>query len=312
MRSALRAAAAVGLIALGGCSSPSELMIAVHTDLGVPDDIDLVKIAVFRGGREKFVDEYPNLGGEGAGARLPFTLGLVAEAPGVEVHVRASAWSKGLPRIVREAVTTIPSERVALLHLPLHFLCDGFARRVDRADLDAPLDGVENARCGEGETCVAGACVAAEVDSSTLPDYAPEDVFGGSGSQGGSACFDVARCFAAAREVSLLDAGGDCSFVRVQEPGSAAQPVNVALKTPPQSEARGICGESGCFVALDAGSEAGFEEGADGVVRLPPAVCGQVAAGKGIEVVSQPAGEGCPQKVQALPTCGPWSAAGGG
>ncbi|MGK3992651.1 hypothetical protein [Sorangium sp. So ce1024] len=304
-RLARRMALAVGLIALNGCSSPGELMIAVHTDLSVPEDIDTIKIEVFRGKDPRFQNEFRSF-------QLPLTLGLVAEEPGVEVTIKASAWAGPTPRIVREAVTTIPEERVALLHLPLHFLCDGSAR-----DTIGPFGEIvaENARCGGGETCVAGACAPSKVDSASLGDYAPEDVFGGRSGLGGSSCFDVTGCFAGNFEVAELD-GSDCSF-SVQKPGE----VNVALKTSPKSELRGICrtsdGESNCFVALDARSEAGFQHDEEqGRVALPPEVCTRKAAGTVLDVVWKAVGEGddaCPQqKRQSLPTCGPWSATGGG
>ncbi|WP_437661612.1 hypothetical protein [Sorangium sp. So ce1182] len=310
MRWAARGAAALGLLALGGCSSPGELVIAVHTDLSLPEDIDVIKIEVWRGKEPKFFDDLAQLGLEDADALLPFTLGVVAEEAGVEVTVRASGWSTSdlqdgqlevKPRILREAVTMIPQERVALLHLPLHFLCDGSARGTTTGPFGELM--AENELCDAGETCVAGECVAAAVDSASLPDYAPEDVFGGRSGLGGSDCFNVVSCFEHATEVALES---DCSF-------KAKDAVNVALETSPQTSVRGLCGGDGrCFVALDAGSEAGFRQ-QDGVVKLPPEVCQQKAAGKVLRAVSTPVGEECPrQKVQSLPTCGPWSAVGGG
>ncbi|WP_437669502.1 hypothetical protein [Sorangium sp. So ce131] len=304
MRRAARVAVALGLIAVGGCSSPSELMVAVHTDLSVPDDIDAVQLEVRRGGDVKFLRKYERLGSEQAGARLPFTLGVVTEEPGVEVTLHAIAWATNEPRILRKVVTTVPEERVALVHLPLHFLCGGSARMGG-----GPLGAIDvEDECGAGETCVAGACVAAKVDSALLPDYAPEDVFGGSSGQEGTGCFDVARCFAGATEIANL--GGDCSF-------EAKDPVNVALETAPGGSLRGHCDDHArCLVALDAGGEAGFRQH-DGVVALPPEVCTQKAEGKVLKVwwmpaASTPVGEACAQKVLAQPTCGPASAVGGG
>ncbi|WP_437806591.1 hypothetical protein [Sorangium sp. So ce1078] len=307
MRKVTRAAAALALVTLGGCSSPSELMIAVHTDLAVPEDIEIITVEV----EGAFVKSYTNLGSEDAEARLPFTLGIVAEVPGVKVTVRASGWgADGMPRILREAVTTVPRERVALLHLPLQFLCNDSALPV--ASTPDNLAGVANKHCGAGETCVAGACVAAEVDSASLPDYAPEDVFGGGSGQGGSACFDVMNCFAKLHKVEHLKS--DCSF-KLPDSVLMQDSVNIALETSPQGALRGICDDDRqrCLVALDKGGEAGFERDG-GVVKLPPAVCDQKESGTVVNVVwaQVDLGQDCPQKVLALPTCGPGSVAGGG
>jgi hypothetical protein len=290
----IRAACATAVLGLGvvsGCSQPSELMIAVHTDLGLPKDIDTIHLEVRRGAQLKYSRDFRHLGEPDAEARLPLTLGLVAEEePGAEVRVRAIArrgGETGEVRILREAVTTIPEERVALLHLPLQFLCDGSGEEKNDGQ-------VENKVCGEGETCAAGACVSAAVDSAALSDYAPEDVFGGGSGAGGSQCFDVATCFAQAEDA---DVDASCSF-------DAQGAVNVALRT----VGYGICGDADteCLVALDADGDAGFQA-SQGKVQLPAAVCAQRMAGKVRRVVMAPAGGSCPQKVIGLPTCGPWS-----
>jgi len=290
---AASAAALLGLVVLAGCSSPSELMIAVQTDLSMPKDIDTIQLEVLRGAEPKFSRAFENLGGTDPQARLPLTLGAYAEdEPGAEVRVRAIArtgGAEGAVLILREVVTTVPEERVALLHVPLHFLCDG----------SAEVRGfeVKNAVCAEDETCVAGACAPSAVDSGALPDYAPEDVFGGGSGAGDGKCFDVTACFAGATEATVDPAS--CAF-------AADGALNVALRT----EGDGMCGDAGCLVALDAESSAGFRQSGSQVL-LPPAVCEQVMTGKISAVVTAPAGTSCPQKTVGLPTCGPWAAVGG-
>lgn len=295
-----RCAAALGFAVLAGCSSPSEVMVAVQTDFELPSEIDTIEIRVWRGNDPKFVHAYELPGAENAGVRLPLTIGLVAEEePGADTRVQVIGWEGATPRIVREAVTTIPRERVALLHLPLQFLCDHTAQ--------PPASGVDltgrvGSTCGPDKTCVAGACVASRVDSASLPDYAPEAVFGGSAIHGGSACFDVARCFEDAEAIEISALGEDCTF---RAPG----PVNVALET----SAEDVCGvrDGGrCLVALDGGTEAGFIEN-EGLVTLPPAACDRKhpQGSKVSRVLRAPARDGCPQKTQALPLCGAWSVA---
>lgn len=286
-----RAACAMVVVGLGlgvmsGCSKPSELMIAIHTDLSLPKDIDTIRLEVLRGDDSKYQQDFENLGDADADPRLPLTLGLVAkEEPGAEVRVRVSArrgGEAGEVRILREAVTTIPEERVALLHLPLQFLCDGSGSEKNDGQ-------VENKVCAVGQTCVAGACVSAAVDSAALSDYAPEDVFGGGSGNGDGACFDVASCFAQGADV---DVDSECAF----DDGA----VNVALRT----ESDGVCGDKGCLVALDAGGDAGFQ-GSEGKVKLRATVCAQITAGKVLGVVAAPVGGSCPQKTMGLPICRP-------
>lgn len=289
----MRAAMILGGAALAGCSGPSELMIAVQTDLSLPEDIDTIQLEVLRGNEVRFQNFFEKLGTSEASARLPLTLGAYTEdEPGVAVRVRAVARAggqQGAVRILREVETTIPEERVALLRVPLHFLCDG-------SGVQQGFD-VKNTVCAEGETCVAGACAKIGVDSSALPDYAPEDIFGGGSGTGDGDCFDVAACFAGASPAAVdLDA---CAF-------AADAAVNVALQT----GGDGIETDVGPLVPLDAGSAEGFRQSGTQVL-LPPAVCAQMAAGKVTAVVTAPAAGSCQQKTTGLPTCGPWSAAGG-
>jgi hypothetical protein len=290
---AARAAMILGCVAPAGCSAPSEIMIAVQTDLSLPKDIDTIELQVRRGTETKFQNFFQNLGEADAQARLPLTLGAYTEdEPGAEVRVRAigrTGGQQGPVRILREVETTLPEERVALLHVPLHFLCDG-------SGVQQGFE-VENTECPDGQTCVAGACTTIAVDSSALPDYAPGDVFGGGSGTGDGDCFDVAGCFAGATAV-MVEAGA-CAF-------SANGAVNVALRT----GGDGIETDAGPLVALDAGTAEGFRQSGQQVL-LPPAVCTQRMAGKVVDVVTAPASGSCPQKTIGLPTCGPWSAAGG-
>lgn len=297
-----RLAGAVALALLGGCSSPNELMIAVQTDLSVPDDIDTIQLEVWSGGTQKFERSFcpdPTVIECQAELKHPLTLGLVSDEAGAPVQVRLIAFTggdiAGAPRILREVETTIPAERLALLQIPLHYLCDGSA---------APTsDGssVTNAVCGAGETCIAGTCAPAAVDSASLPDYAPEDVFGGGAAVEDGKCFDVSACFAAATEVTVDTA--DCSFV-------ADGDVNVALRTTAAgtSAGDGFCiGAEGCLVVLDEGDAGGYQQSSGGRIQLPPGVCDKLGAtgvpGRVDGVVTAPAQGDCAKKRIGLPVC---------
>ncbi|WP_437970722.1 hypothetical protein WMF04_16155 [Sorangium sp. So ce260] len=291
--------AALVALACGGCSSPDEIVLAVSTDLALPKDFEILQIQVFEGTKAKFNHYSRRLGESEAEARLPATIGFFSSDGGGE-SIRFTVSARldddlGPVRIVREAVTTIPKNRVALLTLPLNFLCDGSGK-------SAGTD-VEKTLCGDGQTCVAGACVSNEIDSSALPDYSPGDVYGGGNGEGNGDCFDVTACFQGATPADVDTAG--CTIA-----GDGGPPRNVALET---AAGDGVCDGTGddrrCLVALDAGSDDGFRVEGDGRILLPPAVCDQMAQDKIAAVVTAPTTD-CAQKTAGLPTCGPWSASG--
>ncbi|WP_437281734.1 hypothetical protein WME90_14615 [Sorangium sp. So ce375] len=298
-RSALAALVAA---ACGGCSPPDEIVLAVPTDLAVPKDFSALQVQVFEGGTPKFSASYERLGEPDAAALLPATIGFYSSNGGGDaIHVKVSARIEGelgAVRILREANTRIPKNRVALLTLPLNFLCDGSGHDDGSGD-------VVNTVCSEGHTCVAGACVPSAIDASALPDYSPGSVYGGGDGDGDGDCFDVTACLQGAAPAEL-DAA--CSIA-----GEVGVPLNVALETPAPENGvgDGICDDGDrCLVALDAGGADGFRVEDDGRIQLPPAVCDQVAAGKIAAVVTSPVTAACAQKTAGLPTCGPWSASG--
>jgi hypothetical protein len=306
---ALLTAAAIPALA-AGCEAPplGQIMLIVKTDMAPPKDFDTLRIEVFNEGALKFEYEGPIPGDPDDDQKvvLPSTLGLVAsEDPAnairIEVGVR-SGGNEGKVRVVREIVTTIPPDRVAMLNVPIQFLC--------KKD-DIPLDNQNNLKpsdCPEGKTCIAGTCEDSVVDSSTLPDYDEDEVFGGSGNPETGVCFDVQKCFSAAQ---LVDAQvlnlETCSFPLAGAPVDGA---NFALGV----ESDGICNGVGCFVALDANSDTGWKVSDDGTsVILPGGVCANLAGDtpsslKVLQIVQAPVSEDCPLKEVKYPTCGPWSA----
>lgn len=268
---------------LAGCSQPitGEILLAIDTDLAMPKDLDALHIdVVSAAGVARASIEIKGFGEE-AGARLPGTFGVaVSEDPSELVTLRVIGRRGGEARVEHAITTTIPEDRVAVLRMPLHFLC----RTIDAEEPD-------EVSCPVGQTCFAGTCRSNRIDSSGLPDYDEAAIFGD------GRCFDVARCFEGSAPLEGIDPDA-CTF-------TANDDVNVALT----SESDGLCGTSGCFVALDAGSELGWTRLADGTIQLPASAC-PPGPRAGLGVRTAPVGDGCPLKTVALPTCGPWSSAG--
>ncbi|XXX76402.1 hypothetical protein WMF30_53015 [Sorangium sp. So ce134] len=296
-RSARAAVAAAVAACAGACADQGEILLVVQTDLAVPKDVDAITVEVETDGALLFSSSFPQGQGE---LELPGTLGVVSRDPDKLVTARAIAWRGGTPRIVREAVTRAPEGRVAMLRLPLHWLCDGLA-----GPAEAPAAGAcRGATAGDpasAETCVLGACAPATVDPGALPDYAAADVFGGgSGSGVDGRCFDVTACFegAAPAEVRVDELAG-CSA-----PGD--RHANVAVQT----RTDGVCGPRGCLVVLDAPDDAGFPA-AQGRVRLPDEICDRLVEGEALGVVTSTPSARCPLKTERVPVCGPWSLAAG-
>lgn len=300
----------------GGCSgSKGQLMFAFQTDMSVPKDIDAIRILVTVEGEVKYDETFGK--DQKEQIRLPATLGfLTPDDPSKAVSLRVIGTRGGeeRPVVLREAVTTVPEGRTATMQVPIQFLCYGDAEVVRDEQNNVVKDAaqkplVKSKGCKDGQTCVAGSCADAVVNSEELPDYEPAEVFGGGSGSGDGLCFDTVACFQspASAELDLAAFAADPSVCRAAIPGGNAN-VNVALLT----QGGGICGEAACFVPLDAESDAGFRvEGAS--LRLPKAVCERAAQGQLLGLAVSGAGEGtCQQKGAGLPPCGAWSSAGAG
>lgn len=282
--------------------SRGQLMLAFQTDMRLPDDVDQVRLEITRAGAPEFSRTYDV--GEGK-AKLPATLGVVGgENAAIPYQIRLMALRNGQPTVLRQVVTTIPSSRVAMLRMPLNWLCYG-----DRSVTGASPETAINA-CGDGKTCSAGECVADAVDSSTLPDYDPKAIFGGSIGDGTGACFDVETCLPNTLQrleplngtLTLADGGASawCSVARPKVPVSEL--LNVGLFVRPGGD---ICPENGCVVPLDKNDINGWTL-TDNTIRLPLSVCELGNRGKLDVMVSY----GCNSKTESTPRCGPWSSTG--
>lgn len=213
----------VGFAALACTGDPKgQLMVAVQTDMSVPDDINTLRIEVrqFGGTIAKIDNEIRPFSSRGI--FMPGTLGLVEGSdPGSPVEIRVSSKFKyessdfryeegeddprpdGVFRTLREVVTTVPRGRVATLPLPIQWLCseDPSTPDGDREYLTQRGDDPRN-ECGDGLTCISGTCQDNEVDSDGLDEFDPDDPGLGGGGGGDGTCFDTLDCFRAAELVT--------------------------------------------------------------------------------------------------------------
>ncbi len=286
------------LVELSACSqekkTPGQLVVAIDTDMALPDQIDTIEIQVTADGATLL--DYPMPVGTGVDAQpIPATLTLVAGDSSATATIRVLGWRNGAPRTLRQVTTTVPTDRLATLRMPVQWLCDGTA--MPMSDADGGI-GYEST-CGAGETCQAGSCVTAKVDPSTLPTYQAQSVFGGSVAPSGKGtsagtCFDTISCLVS----GTLEAPDNQCTVDMPSGGAG---VNVGLRVAND----GICDTTGttCFVPLDGDNAEGWTEQA-GRIALPPAVCTKLQAGLIAGVVVSTT---CPSKTNADPPCGPWS-----
>ena len=305
----LFAALLAGCLPSGDDAPAGELVVSIETNLKVPvklngldlpGDIDSVQVSVSSQGVSKLDQTYA-LGP--SGVEVPATLGLTAPSdPSADATVRVQASKSGRVRVVRQVVTSVPQDRVALLHLPIEWLCDGMTACPAVCAAGACVPG----------TCVGGQCESAAVDATSLEDYTPGAVFGGGngGLDANGVCLDTVPCFSGGRRVDVDRTG--CTIAKPSEPGHG---VNVALVLPPSGD--GICslstGPSGqtppCLVPLDYGVEGGFRD-VGGRIALPKSVCQKLAdsnppqPGKILGVALTTT---CSTKTPGVPTCGPWS-----
>ena len=285
----LLAGLGLNLSCSGDTKPRGELILSMQTDMQIPKDVDRIRLEVESFGTVVLEQEYEVDPARPESVKIPATIGLLpGREPERPITISLSARQRGKVRTLREVVTTVPTDRIALLRMPIQWLCDGMAIETAPRQVDTT--------CPEGRTCIAGSCEPSEIDSETLPDYEPEAVFGGGDGTGSGSCFDTVACFASGTSASV---DGECSITLPM--GGEFEP-SVAIVTPPGSD--GICGSSVCLVPLDAGSEAGWTLRDDGRAQLPLAVCDRLGTGQALGVAVTTA---CPQKTDELPTCGPWS-----
>lgn len=297
-RTLMHRTAALGFFVVAGAApscaappAPGEVMMVVETDMSLPKDVDTVKIEVLVRGDVRHSATFTKLGGQDS-VKIPASLGIIIgeeSDPTTPVTVKVTAKQNETPRVLSEAVTTVPESRIAALRMPIQWLC------WDQVQVDG--NGDAQTTCPVGKTCVAGSCVDKKIDSSKLEDFRREDVFGGGTGTGDGSCFDVGNCFVGSTDAPVNLS--DCTI-------ASSDDVNVGIRV----DTAGICGPSGCFVVLDGKSDSGWQPAGSGRLKLPTAVCDRIGSGKASGVSVSKVSASCAQKTKALPTCGPWSSAG--
>jgi hypothetical protein len=271
------------------------LIIAIDTDMAIPAQVDALHIEVAANGELKFQQQYA-VGPKQA--TLPATLTLISVHIGddpVSVRVAGSKLGdNGMEwRTFREAVSTVPRDRIATLRMPLQWLCKGEVDAVNDGD-DSPLRRERaQSTCGSGDTCRAGVCEASDVDGAGLADYRPADLYGGGETPEAGSCFDTVGCM---ERASPATPDADCTI----EPPEGDR-FNVALGVVDD----GICSADGshCYVPLNADDPEGWRL-EDDRVKLPTAVCKKLSQGAVRAVLVS---DTCMRKTEAVPACGPWS-----
>jgi formylglycine-generating enzyme required for sulfatase activity len=304
MRASRYAVVAAGLLGcVAGCgddaktSTKGELILALQTDMELPKDVDKVRIRVASFGSTVFSNDYQVGPTE---LKIPATLALLAnpDRPSAPVTIQVIGFRQAKPRVMRETVTTIPVERIATLRVPIEWLCDDSARTDNGEVVSA---------CPTEETCIAGTCMASAVDSDDLPDFKPEEIFGGGNGSGNGTCFDVARCFASPISLTV-----DTKTCRATLPADDPN-WNIALK--PTAAGDGICSGGVCLIPLDTAEGgqwsrvAGDVTDQGAVIQLSQGICDRLETGKISAVL---ASRQCATKTFRVPPCGPWSSSGGG
>ncbi|HSY25405.1 MAG TPA: hypothetical protein VK841_24945, partial [Polyangiaceae bacterium] len=291
---------AAGLAAATACSQstpppPGQLVVALDTDMALPDQIDTIELIVSTHGSPLL--DLPLLVGAGVDTQpIPATLTLLAGPdPSVPATIQVIGWKNGVARTIRQAIATVPTDRAATLRMPVQWLCDGTTQAVAAADGGVAYQ----SNCGPNGTCKEGQCVDSTVDSTMLTTYTPQVVFGGgsapsAGQTTTGSCFDTLPCMLP----GTVEAPDDQCTVALP----AGDGVNVALRV----AGNGICDTTGttCFVPLDEDPEEGWSI-QDGRIALPNKnVCTKLRDG---EIAGVVVSTGCPTKTASNPPCGAWS-----
>jgi hypothetical protein len=289
---------AVGFACLSACNAEGankgQLVISIATDMALPQQVDTINVQVQVHGQTLL--DVPYAVGDRNVDAVPATLTLLAGKNASEsVTVRVAGRKGDSWRTFREITTTIPEDRIAELRMPVQWLCDGTAQTVSTPDGQGGTNVRVLSTCDDGNTCIAGRCVPSTVDNATLPDYAPDAVFGGSDDPAKGSCFDTLACMIKGSPVAPDD---HCTIAK---PDGAA--LNVGLRVADD----GICDSTNtiCFVPLDGNSPEGWTlTAANDRIALPEAVCDKLASHlvRAVYVSTE-----CDTKSESIPPCGDWS-----
>ena len=305
-------------IAVAACSAkhdpaPGEILLAIDANLRVPGDIDQLGVSVIaQDGTVASIDQIYPMSPVGD-AKFPATLAIV-RGTSQPVDIKVAAFKGGTAFVLREAVTTIPENRTAILRLDLNWLdtgsTSGAVTKVQTLATGAP--------CVAGQTSVAGTCQSFTLDSDSLPTYTSGALV--PAVDAGGVCVDVVDCM-------LGQEGAVIPPVSVPQPalGSVASPdggtqPSCTLVPPfsgafnigmvPKSGAAGWCNGNGCVLPLENDAAEGWPvSSADNLVHLPLGVC---TSTKIASLLVSQVTPGCPQYgAVAHPACQDYGEDGG-
>jgi hypothetical protein len=173
------------------------------------------------------------------------------------------------PRILRRARLGYVNGKILFLPMPLRYSC------------------FEKVDCKEDETCKAGECVSADIDSATLPEFSPSLIEGND-----NLCFSPQACTGALIPAKTVSAA-DCTYTFAADPPAALTGMNVKLFY-----------DGGEAEILDLDKEEGFDLVDSKTVKLAPGLC-KIAKGltPGKSLTNIMLSPACPPKTIYQPLC---------
>ena len=271
---------ALSFIACSLDQSPGSggLAVLVDSDMAVPKDIDQITVDVTQSGKSIKHDEQQFTEGR---VGLPWEVRVPRTDDHSPATIRVVAFKEGRTRVVREAITPIPTAYLGVLRMSVGYLCDGM------------VDNAGESTCGLDQTCMQGTCAPATLTMDPSP-YGALDMTLIAAVRAADAgvdnCFNISSCFSEATEVSP---DANCAFI---PPSLFGDHLNVALRLDLGSP--GMCDDTACWIVLDSGTD-GWRI-INGQVVLPTNICERRNQGSNLRVAVT---QLCSPKTEVMPSC---------
>lgn len=321
------------VLALNACSRNAGLVVAIDSNMSVPENISEVAIVLTDDAGNAF---YANSFRPGSSGKISLPAQLGVAPANSAVHFALVGFQGASPKIFREAIGRSPDDVLATLQMSLDWEDWGSAELVSpsaqapAADAGTIGDGgavvpaylpgmalqggegseqhttisvngktIRNA-CVRGQTSIGGRCVDANFDAAKLPAYSEALVYGGDKRQ----CFPRLACFhKGLRTMEMeppasLDAAGNCVIPRAAIPKYFGESFNVGVRVK----------EDGRIFPINrktAGFEGGWSLEGD-VIIAPRALCMGSAfgnEGKVVKPASLVISSLCESKTRQYPLC---------